>query len=224
MASPLNSIMTKLTASFVILVLIIAGLTYLYTYGASTEAIKESTQKELLALASVTAADLNGDEIAKLEPGMEAKVIYLMNSEQLSKMAQSDAEIVKIYTMRKNGDTFEYVIDSGYNTGHRNLKIGDLEKNPTEAMKKAVNSSQVEQEFIHHEWGEVFSGYAPIRNASGVTIGIVGVDMNAESVQARMDFVGQTIYIILIVGIGVAGLIIAIFSRTMIRDIHILID
>ena len=67
--------MTKLTAGFVILVLLITALTFLFTVSASTEKIQESTKQELLALASITAADLNGDEIAKLKPGMEAEIL-----------------------------------------------------------------------------------------------------------------------------------------------------
>ena len=65
MADMLHSIMTKLTAGFVILVILITGLTFFFSVGTFTEKIQESNKHELLALASITAADLNGDEIAK---------------------------------------------------------------------------------------------------------------------------------------------------------------
>ncbi|PWR72160.1 HAMP domain-containing protein [Methanospirillum lacunae] len=224
MTSMINSIMTKLTAGFVILVLVISGLTFLFTYGASSGKIQESTQQELLALASITAADLNGNEIAKLQPGMESEVLYIMNAEQLAKMAKSDPDIVKIYTLRNGSSDIEYVVDSGYNTGKRNFRIGDVESTPTGAMKDAFSERQVEPEFVNRPWGTVLAAYAPIKDAKGQVIGIVGVDMDAGVVQGRMNFVGQTIYLILILGIICAGLIIAVFSRTMIRDIHILID
>ncbi|HWQ65443.1 MAG TPA: HAMP domain-containing protein [Methanospirillum sp.] len=224
MTSALHSIMTKLTAGFVILVLVISGLTFLFTFGASSGKIQESTEQELLALASITAADLNGDEIAKLQKGMESEVLYLMNVEQLAAMAKADDEIVKIYTLRRDGDQMTYVVDSGYNTGKRNFRIGAVEPAPSKAMMEAFSSRQVEPAFVDRPWGKVLSAYAPIRKATGEVIGIVGVDMDARVVQNRMDFVGQTIYIILILGILCAGLIIAVFSRTMIRDIHILIE
>ncbi|MFH0966099.1 MAG: HAMP domain-containing protein [Methanobacteriota archaeon] len=224
MTSPIHSIMTKLTAGFVILVLVISGLTFLFTYGASSGKIQESTEQELLALASITAADLNGDEIAKLQPGMESEVLYLMNVEQLAGMAKSDDDIVKIYTLRKEGEKMVYVIDSGYNSGKRNFRIGAEEPSPSAAMVQAFSGRQVEKEFVNRPWGTVLTAYAPILNATGQVIGIVGVDMDAGVVQNRMSFVGQTIYLILILGILCAGLIIAVFSRTMIRDIHILIE
>jgi len=224
MADMLHSIMTKLTAGFLILVILITGLTFFFTVGASTEKIQESTKQELMALASITASDLNGDEIAKLKPGMESEILYLMNTEQLAGMSQADPEIVKIFTVRKNGNGMEYVIDSGYNIGERDVKIGTDVSNPSEAMIQAYSGPKAEGAFVNRPWGEVLAGYAPIRNASGEVIGIVGIDMDAAVVQDRMNFVGQTIYFILIVGIICAGLIIAIFSRTMIRDIHTLID
>jgi methyl-accepting chemotaxis protein len=224
MADMLHSIMTKLTVGFVILVILITGLTFLFTVTASTEKIQESTKQELLALASITAADLNGDEIAKLKPGMESEVLYLMNAEQLAGMSQADHEIVKIFTVRKSNDGMEYVIDSGYNIGKRDVKIGNPVTNPSYAMIEAYSGPQVEHTFVNRPWGTVLSGYAPIKNAKGDVIGIVGVDMDASVVQDRMNFVGQTLYIILFLGIFCAGLIIAIFSRTMIRDIHMLIE
>jgi HAMP domain-containing protein len=118
----------------------------------------------------------------------------------------------------------EYVLDSGYNSGKRDFRIGTPEIGPTKAMMEAFSGRQVETRFIQRPWGTVLSAYAPILGATGSVIGIVGVDMDAGVVQKRMDFVGQTIYLIMLLGIICAGLIIAVFSRTMIRDIHILID
>ncbi len=224
MTDIIHSIMTKLTAGFVILVLLITGMTFLFTVGASTDKIQESTKQELVAIASITASDLNGDEIAKLEPGMESEVLYLMNAEQLAAMAKADHEIVKIFTLRKNGDQLEYVIDSGYNTGHRDVKISTPIQYPSEAMLKAFEGPTVEDGFVVRPWGKVLTGYAPITNAMDKVIGVVAVDMDAAVVEKRMDFVGQTIYLILFLGILSAGLIIFVFSRTMIRDIHTLID
>jgi len=224
MSGIVHSIMTKLTIGFVVLVLVISGLTFFFTFGASIDAIQASTQQELNALASLTAADLNGDEIAKLRPGMESEIIYLMNSERLAAMATADPEIVKIFTMQREGEDLIYVVDSGYNTGSRSFKVGKIEDEPTRAMMDAFSSPQVENEFITRPWGEVLAGYAPIRNATGHVIGIVGVDMQASVVKERMDFVGQTVWLILLLGIICAGLIIAVFSRTMIRDIHVLIE
>lgn len=48
-----HSIITKLTVAFVILILVIAGLSVLYTFGATKEALKETTQDEQIGRAHV---------------------------------------------------------------------------------------------------------------------------------------------------------------------------
>jgi adenylate cyclase len=74
------------------------------------------------------------------------------------------------------------------------------------------------------QWGTVISGYAPVKNADGVVTGIVGVDMSAERVIERQDFIGSIIYLIMLIGIGITAVIIGIISKTMIRDIRALND
>jgi hypothetical protein len=197
-------------------------MTFLFTVGASTDKIQESTKQELVAIASITASDLNGDEIAQLEPGMESEVLYLMNAEQLAAMAKADHEIVKIFTLRKNGDQLEYVIDSGYNTGHRDVKISTPIQYPSEAMLKAFEGPTVEDGFVSAR-GEKSHRYAPITNAMDKVIGVVAVDMDARS-SKKMDICWSDHLSHTVPGILSAGLIIFVFSRTMIRDIHTLID
>lgn len=46
MTSWYSSILTKLTVSFVVLILITSGLTFRYTYGATRDALKESTRDQ----------------------------------------------------------------------------------------------------------------------------------------------------------------------------------
>ena len=70
----LNSLQTKLTASFVVLILAVTSLTFLITFRETKSALKEVTQTELIAIASVIASQLsgtNGDIIRDLKPGDE---------------------------------------------------------------------------------------------------------------------------------------------------------
>lgn len=70
----INSLQTKLTASFIVLILIISLLTYLVTFRQAKKALKEITQTELLALSSVIANELSGvqaEEMASLNTGDE---------------------------------------------------------------------------------------------------------------------------------------------------------
>ena len=69
-----NSLQTKLTASFVLLILAVTSLTFLITFRETKSALKEVAQTELKAVASVIASQLHGrdgDAIQNLRPGDE---------------------------------------------------------------------------------------------------------------------------------------------------------
>ncbi|HOL40733.1 MAG TPA: HAMP domain-containing protein, partial [Methanospirillum sp.] len=72
------------------------------------------------------------------------------------------------------------------------MKISTPVENPSPAMLKAFEGPSVEDDFVVRPWGKVLTGYAPIKNAMGVVVGVVAVDMDAAVVEKRMDFVGQT--------------------------------
>ncbi len=44
----------------------------------------------------------------------------------------------------------------------------------------AFTGPVVDAEVTHDQWGVLLSGYAPVRDASGVTVAVLGVDMDAE--------------------------------------------
>jgi hypothetical protein len=46
----LRSLQTQLTVSFIVIIVLISGLTFVYTYGETKNALKESTRDELATL------------------------------------------------------------------------------------------------------------------------------------------------------------------------------
>lgn len=215
-----QSIITKLTAAFVILILVIAGLSVLYTFGATKSALKETTQDELVALASVIATQIDGDALAALKHGDEETPAFRAIRDQLYEMQSSSPEILYLYTMRKIGEGITFIVDAEYGISEDSARIGDIYETPTEEMKMGFQVPVAEHDYTTDQWGTVISGYAPIKNNGGEVIGIIGVDMSASRVIERQDFIGNIIYLIMLIGIGITAIIIGIISRTMIRDIR----
>jgi len=219
-----HSIITKLTVAFVILILIIAGLSVLYTFGATKSALKETTQDELVALASVIATQIDGDILAALQPGDEVTPEFITMRDQLYAMQTSSPEILYLYTMKQTSDGIVFVVDAEYGISEDSAGIGDVYDTPTEEMKMGFQIPVAEHEYTTDQWGTVISGYAPVKNAAGEVTGIVGVDMSATRVIERQDFIGNIIYLIMLIGIGITAVIIGVISKTMIRDIRSLND
>lgn len=80
------------------------------------------------------------------------------------------------------------------------------------------------KEFYTDQWGTFLSGYAPVKDSTGKVVGVLGVDMDSSTVIDRQNFIGTLIYLIIGLSVLVAGAIVALFSRTMIREIKSLND
>lgn len=217
-----HSITTKLTAGFIILILIIAGMSVMYTFGATKSALKETTREELTALAALSATQINGDIVTTLKPGDENTPQFLNLRDQLYEMEQSNSEILYLYLMRLDGDTVSFIVDADYGKTEDAAAIGDVYENPTPELIQGFSSGSADSEFTTDQWGTVMSGYAPVYDSTGTAVGLVGIDMSANRIIDRQDFIGNTIYLIILIGILITGLIIGFFSKTLIRDVKVL--
>ncbi|MBN1168237.1 MAG: HAMP domain-containing protein [Methanospirillaceae archaeon] len=214
-----HSIITKLTLAFIVLILVIAGMSVVYTFGETKSALKETTRDELTAIASVIATQIDGDLLQTIAPGDEESEKFVTIRDQLYAIQNANSEILYVYTMRMKGDDVAFIIDAENGITEDAAGIDEVYDNPTAEMREGFETPITEHEFTTDEWGTVISGYAPILDSTGSVIGIVGVDMSSDRVIQRQDFIGNTIYIILLIGIIIAGLIIGFFSMTMKHDI-----
>jgi len=225
LVSARHSLQTKLTASFVILILLISGLTFFYTYGATKSALKDTIQDELAQVAGVMATQVNGDSVILLKPGEENTTGFIAIRDQLVGMRANSKEITNAYIMKNSGNGIVFVVDDIYGTDPDAALIGEsYTTGETSTIFEAMKSPVASKDFYTDKWGTFMSGYAPIRNSAGETVAVLGVDMTADKVIAKQDFIGYTIYLIMGLSALIAGLIIFYFSRTMIRDIRKLND
>ena len=205
--------------SFIILILVISGLTFFYTFGETKSALKETMRDELMAVASVTSTQINGDAVSALKAGDETGREYLAIRDQLKAIKESNEDILYVYIMKKTADGVEFVVDADYGFDPEAAMIGDVYDGATEELLAGFNAVSADNEFTTDEWGTVLSGYAPIKDSKGNMVGLVGIDMSSERVIKKQDFIGNTIYLIIGLAVLIAGAMIALFSRTIIRDV-----
>lgn len=220
----LNSLQTKLTASFVALILVVTSLTFLYTYRETRTALKEITQTELMAVAAVVAADLSGpdaDAMAALRPGDEDSATFLRLRDRLRGLRAAHPDLKYIYTMRRAGSEVVFMVDADYGAADDpGAAVGEPYEDAKGRMVDGFERPAADDEFTTDRWGTFLSGYAPLRGVGGSVVGLVGVDMASDLVLEKQAFIGRTIYLIMAVGVLVAGLFILLFSQTIIKDIH----
>ncbi len=184
------SFMTWASLVFLCLIIVIAAGTFTVTYQESRSALREATREELISLASIVATQVDGDIFREIEPGDENTPEFLAIRDQLNAIRNSDRNIRYIYTMKKSGDDIIFVVDGDYGIKPDAAVIGQLYPDPPPELFEGFRIPSADREFTSDMWGTFLSGYAPIFDSDGNSVGLAGVDMDESAVVARMDFLG----------------------------------
>jgi class 3 adenylate cyclase len=143
----------------------------------------------------------------------ESAPAYLKIRRQLREIRARITDVHYIYTMRRDPDgTFRFVVDAEEkpeDVSH----VGEPYPAPTDAMKKVLTppyAAHVEPAFTTDKWGAYISGFAPLLDARGEAVGLVGVDVSAAD-HARFE--NRFVYLMLgaFGGISLVVLIVSVF-------------
>jgi len=219
-----DSLQTKLTASFVLLILGVTLLTFQITFRKTKSALKEVTQTELMAVASVIASQLNGKDaevIRDLEAGQEGTPDFVRLQKKLLSIRAAHPDIRYVYTMGRDGDKIRFLVDPDFgNEDDPGAAIHEIYEGGTGNLEEGFKGLVVDDDFTTDKWGTFLSGYAPFKDTAGHVVGIVGVDMAKTLVAEKQAFIGNTIYLVMLGGVLIAGVFILVFSKTIIKDVR----
>ncbi|HOI12838.1 MAG TPA: hypothetical protein PLG75_03220 [Methanoculleus sp.] len=139
----------------------------------------------LKALATDAAEKIDGDVLAALKPGDETTPEFIAIRDRLAAFRDANPWVLYVYTMRKVGDTVEYVVDADYRPGDEPA-IGSIYQSTEDDSKLLAGFAgpSAESELSTEEWDNetatIISGYAPVKDSAGAIVGIVGVDMGSS--------------------------------------------
>ncbi len=103
-----------------------------------------------------------------------------------ARVARPQREVVSIYVLCPTERRGWLRFAADWVRSGRPGEVGELyDGTQADRMLEAFSGPVVESRIYSDAWGENLSGYAPIRDESGRAIAIVGVDINASSVDAR---------------------------------------
>jgi adenylate cyclase len=214
-----NSLQTKLIVSFVALIVVIAGGTYLYTFDQTKRALLQGTQDDLAQIIGIASTQFTAqeiDQIGQFKPGDDQTPAYLAIKTKLQKMRSVSPNVSNLYIMQIQGDKVVFIVDDAED---QPALVGEVYEQPEARVFLANQSIQVSENLYTDEFGTFLSGYAPIQGTSGSSALIIGADILADTVVQRENFIGNTIYFVMGFAILIAGVIIGLFSLTIIRDI-----
>lgn len=186
-----RSIQRQLIGSFLILVLVISVFTNYQSYRTNYRFYIMDIRNQVERIAGGAAMLVDGDLHMNFTDPSAKNLPEFQEMKQKLRQYQEETEMTYIYTLTKVNDTMtQFIVDAS----EEPAEVG-YEYEFMEGMTAAFNGElSSDGEVYTDEWGTFLSGYAPIRNAQGEVVAIIGVDIEAGEIEARRnDFIKMAI-------------------------------
>jgi methyl-accepting chemotaxis protein len=222
-----TSLVMKLTAMFIILVVVVAAIGALLAYQGASTAIKDTTRDALSSVAGVMATQVNVTELLSIRPGDEGSPVYVEIATQLDEMRSMNDAILNAYIMRVDPEgQITFIVDDFWlQDPEQAAKTGEIYSTP-DSMQifGALSVPTASDDAYTDKWGTFISGYAPIRDENGNTVAVLGIDMDGSDLNSRRTGVASAFIMTIIAGLIIGGGMIVFFARSVSKDIKSLTD
>ncbi len=206
------SIRMKILIVIMLLFTVAFGAVFGWFYQYATDLAMNNLRQNLMLTASTAADLINAREHTRIyEEWEDADTEYERISDQLQTVLDANPQARAIYTMMPSpGEAGQllFVVDLEADMDF----VGTEYESETPEMLAALDGPTAETEPVEDEYGTTLSGYAPIRNAAGKSVGIVGVDVSADDVlemQVEIMLVSAVIFILASAGIFLAAIVLS---------------
>ena len=151
-------------------------------YYLAVTAEVDNLRHRLLLVAATLASSIDGDTVANLDlTSAELSPIQSTLKERFAAVAATDPDISSIYVFRPAEEptklrfVVDYVREGRSGTPGEVYAAADLP-----VLIQGFDRPVAEERPYYDEFGLSLSGYAPLRNAQGLAVAVVGVDVQAR--------------------------------------------
>jgi len=217
-----NSLVTKFTAIYLIIILLTAGAATIVVNNTAQEVFNDGIRYNLQNSAGIMATQVNATQVLLFRPGDEGSPEFMAMARQLELMRSNNDYIVNAYIMKIDADQqIEFVVDDFWlEDPDQSAMIGELYDTPDkDEIFMALSIPTSSQDVYTDKWGTFVSGYAPIRDVNGNTVAVLGIDVEASRlVGSQSGFfttLAATYLIFILIGAGV----IFLYSRSIAQNL-----
>ena len=203
------------------LVVVTGGLVLALHYRGAREILFHRIQSQVLSIATTAASQVNGDLLEQVrtredEQGAAYATIQRVLREMRDANRRPDVNVRFVYTARRvaeNPPRWVYLVDSQEDDASKS-HVGDPLTFVSETGQQlSMDRPYAEESFSHDAFGTWLSANAPIRNSQGKTVGVLGVDVAADQVLARLHAFLRTGVLATGVGVAAALLLAALIAQ-----------
>ncbi len=170
------------------------------------------------AIAVLVANQVDGDEIAKLRPGDEKLFVYTEAKELLSKL-KKESNVLYMYTLYTDKSAVYYGVDGDLSVDY--CPIGEVFPESYAFLHSVFEKghSIAIEEITYEDDEYLITSYAPMYDSQGNIVGAIGVDYDAELIQADIDALQLATLLITLIGSAVSILILYLATGRIVKSI-----
>ena len=160
-------------------------------YNRSYSSLESQIRTSAENTAKCVAASVDGSLVSQIEDGDQESEAYQGLHEPLT-MFLDNAGVEYVYTIKKGGSGYVYVVDSD---PEEPGVAGDEFDDSGEALEKAYAGETTSGDPYTDEWGEHISAYSPIK-ADGQTVALAVVDISMDFIREQSKTLLFTIILV----------------------------
>lgn len=223
----------KVTLVLILAMLLTGALCNFLIYKFALNAQFDQMREKLVLMAKTASLMVDAETLSQVplnKAGVDSAA-YKDISEKLKRIKAVSPYIRYIYTMARTEDpgTFQFIVDVDpfVKKGKKILTAYPGDKYNAKRfpeMLKAFNHPSADKKIESDEWGPILSGYSPIRDKTGRSVAILGVDMAANDVYLTQEEVHKRAFLVLIIGIIFSLLLGTLVSKKVFHPVKKLVE
>ena len=178
---------TRLAIVLIIIAALFAAGVSSVLYINFRQELRSSLRHRLENITALAGLQQEGDTLLKVQAAHDEN--FEIIHEQNLKIKRSEPELRFVYTMRKDVEQGIYfVVDAGFPGEPLISEFGDKYEEPSATLVESfdtMTSTMLEPDFYTDEFGTFLSGYTPIFTSDGERVGVLGVDITANTIVAQ---------------------------------------
>lgn len=210
----------KIAGGILLCMLMVVGILSWFSSSQMQKYLLKQSQDQTAAIATIAAHNLEGDKLEQIHEGDEDSEEYLEILEFLQSYL-TGGDIEYIYTMRKEGETLQFVVDADVEEG---AAIGEEYETYDKIEEAFEGNITLDEEVTGDEWGQYYSAFAPVYNSENEIVGIVGVDCSVSAIDKKIQAFFEIILVIDAIGIVFSILLSLVISGMIAKNIGIVND
>jgi serine phosphatase RsbU (regulator of sigma subunit) len=223
----LKSFKARISASFFLLALFVSLFFFVVLYARAAKDQLESLRVYLKNTAALGAVHLSAEDVLKIprEPGCEKNPVRQGLVRELRKITKIDPRIDDAYVMIPTGKDQNFVFVANANQEVSPVACGELyDTSRYPEIARALQGPAADRVVTKDKWGFWLSGYAPLYDAHGHAVAILGLDVAERVIQELRAAFLQYFAITILMALILALLIGLLSSQWLTKPIQRIID